>query len=55
MKPILVDEDELANYLFSYLIQLGYVPEEDELEDIAMGVMDYLEEQGMDMDYKEEE
>lgn len=35
-KEILVDEDELANYLFTALIELGYAPTEDEVDDITV-------------------
>lgn len=50
---IFVDEDELATYLFKGLIELGYLPSEDELDDIAMLVFEYLEEKGMEMEEKE--
>lgn len=48
-REVFVDEDELATYLFKGLIELGYIPQEDELEDIVTLVFDYLEEKGMDM------
>jgi hypothetical protein len=51
-KEILVDEDELARFLFSTLIELGYVPTEDEIDDIAMVVFEYLENKGMEMEEK---
>lgn len=51
-KEILVDEDELATYLFNGLIELGYIPTEDELDDVTMLVFEYLEEKGMEMEEK---
>jgi hypothetical protein len=51
-KEILVDEDELARFLYRNLLELGYVPSEDELDDIAMLVFEYLEEKGMEMEEK---
>jgi hypothetical protein len=51
-KELFVDEEELATYLFKGLIELGYLPTEDELEDIAALVFDYLDELGMEMEEK---
>jgi hypothetical protein len=56
MEHIVISESQIADYLFSNLIKLGYVPEEAELEDIAMLVFDFLLEVGvMDPDLLEEE
>ena len=49
-KEILVDEVELATFLFTTLVELGYAPTEDEIDDIAMLVFEYLEEKGMEME-----
>jgi hypothetical protein len=49
VKEILVDEDELAQFLHRTLIEMGYVPIEEEVEDIVMLVFEYLESKGMEM------
>jgi hypothetical protein len=42
MEWIEIKESEIADYLFEHLIELGYVPEEEELDDLAMLVFDFL-------------
>jgi hypothetical protein len=49
-KEVLVDEEELANFLFKALTELGYVPKEDEVDDIVMLVFEYLESKGMELE-----
>lgn len=46
-KPIEVYESEIADYLFNALIRLGYVPEEAEVDDLAMLFFDYLVQIGV--------
>jgi hypothetical protein len=41
-KPIEIYESEIADYLFNQLIRLGYIPEEAEVDDLAMIFFDYL-------------
>lgn len=55
-KKIEIYESEIATYLFNQLIRLGYVPEEAEVDDLAMIFFDYLIEIGvMDEEEIEEE
>lgn len=55
-KKIEIYESEIADYLFNQLIRLGYVPEEAEVDDLAMIFFDYLIEIGvMDEEEIEEE
>lgn len=46
MDPIEIKESEIADYLFTALIQLGYAPKEKELEDLAAIFFDFLVEVG---------
>jgi hypothetical protein len=41
-KKIEIYESDIEDYLFNQLIRLGYVPEEAEIEDLAMLMFDYL-------------
>ena len=44
MKEIFIDEEEMAKYLFKALVELGYAPSEDEVDDITMIIFEYLDE-----------
>ena len=44
MKEIFIDEEEMAKYLLKALVELGYAPSEDEVDDIVTLVFDYLDE-----------
>lgn len=46
-KEIEIYESEIADYLFNQLIRLGYVPEEAEVDDLAMIFFDYLVQIGV--------
>lgn len=54
MKEVVVSEEEIAEYLFQGLIDLGYVPEESELDDIAMIIFEYFAEL-LDLEVMEDE
>ena len=46
MGPIEIKESEIADYLFTELIALGYAPKEEELADLAAIFFDFLVEVG---------
>lgn len=41
-KDVIIDTEEIAEFLFSNLIERGLVPKDDELEEIADIVFEYL-------------
>ena len=47
MKEIFVDEEELSDYFFTKLVQRGYVPRQEETDDIAEIMFDWLLEIGL--------
>lgn len=42
MNRIEIRESEIADYLFHALIELGYAPKEEELDDLAAIFFDFL-------------
>lgn len=39
---ILIDSEDIEKFLYKELIKIGYVPEEDEIQDLADIFFDYL-------------
>lgn len=52
-KEILIDEAALERHIFKELTDLGYAPDEDETDDIAMIVFEYLVSLGMEVEGEE--
>jgi hypothetical protein len=59
MKHVFIDEAQIGKYLYSRLVEDGYVPAADEVLDIAEYVFDFLMEmsyiQAVDSDELEED
>lgn len=49
-KEIFIDEEALGNHIFKELTDLGYAPAEDEADDIAAIVFEYLVSLGMEVE-----
>lgn len=51
-KEVFIDTEEITEFLFNSLVQRGFAPKDNELEEIADIVFEYLLEK---MDMEEEE
>lgn len=52
---VVIDTEEIAEFFYNQLIQRGYVPDPEEIEDLADIVFDYLVEKCMIDEIFEEE
>lgn len=41
-KEVIIDTEEIAEFIYKELIERGYAPEEEEIEEIADIVFDFL-------------
>jgi hypothetical protein len=52
---VVIDTEEIAEFFYQQLIQRGYVPEDDEIEELADITFEYLLEKCMIDEIEEEE
>jgi hypothetical protein len=52
---VVIDTEEIAEFFYQQLIQRGYVPEEEEIEELADITFEYLLEKCMIDEIDEEE
>lgn len=50
---IVIDTEEIKEFFYRELLSLGYMPTEEEAEDLADICFDYLMEIGIIVDYEE--